>query len=270
MRIAFIGDIVGRPGRKIIKEKLQQFKKEFDIDYIIANGENASHGFGLTIKNCNELLNCGIDIFTGGNHSFDKRGDVKALFETQKVLRPDNYPLGVDGSGIKVVETNGQKLAIINLMGVYGMPQVENPFNWATKLVQDLHNDGIKNIFVDFHAEATSEKRVLMMMLKGKVSAICGTHTHVGTDDLQIVDGTFYVSDVGLTGCRDNVIGMEEDMPIHRATTGLGGHFKVPNACKSILQFVVVDIQDSKTVEAFKVKSYCNIQEPIITKAIID
>lgn len=270
MRIAFIGDIVGRPGRKIVQNKLKEFKKEFNIDYVIANSENASHGFGLTRKNCEELLKAGIDLFTGGNHSFDKRADIKALFETQKVLRPDNYPNGVAGSGVKIVEIGGEKLAVINLMGMYAMPHVENPFNWATTLIEKLREEGISNIFMDFHAEATSEKRVMMMMFKNKISAICGTHTHVGTDDLQVVDGTFYVSDIGLTGCRDNVIGMDEAMPIYRATTGLGGHFKVPNACKSIFQFVVLEILEGKTIEAFKVKAYCDKQEYIITKAIFD
>lgn len=270
MRIAFIGDIVGRPGRKIVRDKLKEFKKEFNIDYVIANGENASHGFGLTLKNCDELLKAGINLFTGGNHSFDKRADVKALFETQNVLRPDNYPVGVAGSGVKIVEINGEKLAVVNLMGMYSMPHVENPFNWATTLIENLHQEGIKNIFIDFHAEATSEKRVMMMMFKNKVSAICGTHTHVGTDDLQIVDGTCYVSDVGLTGCRDNVIGMDEVMPIYRATTGLGGHFKVPNACKTLFQFIVMEFQEGKTIEAFKVKAYCDKQEVMVTKAFFD
>ncbi len=108
MRIAFIGDIVGRPGRKIIKDNLQTIRKKFEIDYVIANAENASHGFGLTIKNCDELLKCGIDIITGGNHSFDKKKEMIALLETKPVLRPDNYPLGLVGSGVKVVEINGE------------------------------------------------------------------------------------------------------------------------------------------------------------------
>jgi calcineurin-like phosphoesterase len=147
----------------------------------------------LTVKNCNELINAGIDVITGGNHSFDKKQEMFALLETEYVLRPDNYPLGVPGSGIKIfdveVEDRIEKLAVINLMGQFSMPTVENPFNWARKLLENLKEDGIKNIFIDFHAEATSEKRVIFMMLKGEVSAICGTHTHIGTDDLQIVDG---------------------------------------------------------------------------------
>ena len=150
MRIGFIGDIVGRPGRKIIKENLVKIKKEFEIDFVIANGENASHGFGLTIEGAKELLKSGIDLITGGNHSFDKKKDMMVLLETQNVLRPDNYPEGLIGSGVKICEIETQnameKLAVINLMGQYGMPNVENPFNWAKKLVSNLHEQNIKNI----------------------------------------------------------------------------------------------------------------------------
>lgn len=279
MKIAFIGDIVGRPGRKIIKENLSKIKEEYNIDFVIANGENASHGFGLTIKNCDELFKAGIDVITGGNHTFDKKKDMFVLLETKNVLRPDNYPPGVPGTGIKIfdVKTTNEdniekieKLAVINLMGQFAMPTVENPFNWATKLVNELKEEGVKNIFVDFHGEATSEKRIIFMMLKGEVSAICGTHTHVGTDDLQIIDNTAYLTDIGLTGCRDNVIGMDKKVPINKATTGLGGHFEVPNACKSILQMMIVHIEDGKAIESFKLKKLCNQNELIRTDAIID
>ena len=274
MRIAFIGDIVGRPGRKIIKENLSKIRDEYNIDFVIANAENASHGFGLTIKNCDELVKAGIDVITGGNHSFDKKKEMFALLETDYVLRPDNYPLGVPGTGIKIYEVNSkekkEKIAVINLMGQFAMPTVENPFNWARKLVDDLKKQDIKNIFIDFHAEATSEKRIIFMMLKGEVSAICGTHTHIGTDDLQIMDGTSYLTDIGLTGCRDNVIGMDKKVPIQKATTGLGGHFEVPNSCKSILQMMVVDIEEGKAIDSFKLKKLCNKNELIKTDAIID
>lgn len=270
MKIAFIGDIVGRPGRKIIKQHLQEIKKDYEIDIVIANAENASHGFGLTVKNCQELLNCGIDVITGGNHSFDKKKEMLVLLETKPVLRPDNYPKGLIGSGVKILEQGSEKLAVINLMGQFSMPTVENPFNWAKKLVEELHEQGIKNIFIDFHGEATSEKRVIFMMLKGLVSAICGTHTHVSTDDLQVMNGTAYLTDIGLTGCRDNVIGMDSKIPIEKATTGLGGHFTIPNSCKSILQMMVVDIKDGKAVQCFKLKKYCDKKELIKTEAIFD
>ncbi len=270
MRIAFIGDIVGRPGRKIIKENLQKIKDEYNIDFVIANAENASHGFGLTVKNCNELLKCGINVITGGNHSFDKKQDMIALLETPYILRPDNYPQGVPGSGCKIFEVDNEKLAVINLMGQFAMPTVENPFNWAKKLIKKLHEESVKNIFVDFHGEATSEKRVIFMILKGQISAICGTHTHVGTDDLQIMDGTAYLTDIGLTGCRDNVIGMNQNIPIQKATTGIGGHYEVPNACKSILQIMIVDIKEGKATNSFKLKKYCDRAEIIKTEAICD
>ena len=275
MRIAFIGDIVGRPGRKIIKENLSKIRNEYNIDFVIANGENASHGFGLTTKNCDELLKMGIDLITGGNHSFDKKKDMMVLLETKPVLRPDNYPLGLIGSGLKICEVGTpegiEKLAVINLMGQYTMPTVENPFNWARRLVKQLHEDGIKSIFIDFHAEVTSEKRIMLMMLQNEVSMICGTHTHVGTDDLQIFNNTAYLTDIGLTGCRDNVIGMDKKIPIQKVTTGLGGHFEVPSSCKSILQVMVTDINEAgKATNSFKIKKLCNMTEYIITKAMID
>lgn len=274
MRIAFIGDIVGRPGRKIIKENLAKLKEEYQIDFVIANGENASHGFGLTIKNSDELFKAGIDVITGGNHTFDKKKEMFVLLETKDVLRPDNYPPGVPGTGMKVFEVKTkdglEKLAVLNLMGQFAMPTVENPFNWAEKRVEELKKEGVKNIFIDFHAEATSEKRVIFMMQKGKVSGVCGTHTHIGTDDLQIVDGTAYLTDIGLTGCRDNIIGMDKKVPIQKATTGIGGHFEVPNSCKSILQIMVMDLEDGLAVNAFKLKKLCNIKDVIKTDAIIE
>lgn len=229
---------------------------------MIANGENASHGFGLTVKNANELFNTGIDLITGGNHTWDKKKEMLVLLDTKPVLRPDNYPEGVPGSGVKIVEIKGIQLAVINLMGLYTMPQVLNPFTHVLNLVEKLENENVHHIFIDFHAEVTAEKRVLMQLLKGRVSAICGTHTHVGTDDQEITKGTYYVTDVGMTGCRDNVIGMENDMPIQKALTGLGGHFNVPNTCKSIFQVVIIEIKSDGSVEdGYKLKIYDDKKE---------
>jgi metallophosphoesterase (TIGR00282 family) len=270
IKIAFIGDIVGRPGRKIIKENLERLRELHNIDFVIANGENASHGFGLTIKNASELFNCGIDLITGGNHSWDKKKDMIVLLETKPVLRPDNYPEEVPGTGVKVVDVNGVKLAVINLMGLYTMPQVLNPFTHVLEVVEKLEKDNVKHIFIDFHAEVTAEKRILMQILKGRVSAICGTHTHVGTDDQEITDGTYYVTDIGMTGCRDNVIGMENDIPIQKALTGIGGHFNVPNNCKSIMQIAIIDIdEDGKSTDGFKIKLYDNKGE-VVSNSIIN
>ena len=267
MTIAFIGDIVGRPGRKIVHHNLEKLKDEFGIDFVIANGENASHGFGMTVKNANELFKYGIDVLTGGNHTWDKKKDINVILENKYILRPANYPDGVKGRGVAIYEVNGEKLAIINLMGLYTMPQCDNPFILAKKIIEDLKLQDIKHIFIDFHAEVTAEKRILMKMLEGEVSAICGTHTHVGTDDLQIANGTFYVTDLGLTGCCDNVIGMDSAIPIKKALTGLGGHFDIPNNCKSIFQIVIIDIDSNgKAIDAFKLKIYDNNQR-IVSQA---
>ncbi|MDD2906874.1 MAG: TIGR00282 family metallophosphoesterase [Sulfurimonas sp.] len=253
MRIAFIGDIVGAPGRKMIEEHLKKLRAEYGVDFVIANYENASHGFGLTLKNANELVACGIDVMSGGNHTWDKK-DILPLFETHELLRPHNYPQGVPGTGCKVYEVAGEKLAVLNLMGHYSMPFTDNAFRCALESVETLHEQGIKNIFIDFHAEATSEKRALLMLLQGKVSAIVGTHTHVGTDDLQIVNATGYLSDIGLTGCRDNVIGMDEKVPLKQFLTGMKGHFEIPKKCKKILQIVLFDFKEGLCSEAIKLK----------------
>ena len=253
MRGAFIGDVVGRPGRAIIKEHLMKLRKTYGIDVVIANTENASHGFGLTIKNATELFNSGIDLMTGGNHTWDKK-EIITAFDTMPILRPYNYPEGVPGKGVGYVEVNGYKLAVINLMGYYTMPMCENPFLSIQKCLKEL--DPCNGIFIDFHAEATSEKRAMMMLLQGRVSAIIGTHTHVGTDDFQIANATAYLTDMGLTGCRDNVIGMDEKVPLKQFLTGLRGHFDIPKKCKKIMQIAIMDFNDGRCESAFKLKIF--------------
>ncbi|WP_457748411.1 TIGR00282 family metallophosphoesterase [Sulfurimonas sp.] len=255
MKIAFIGDILGQPGRVMLRDYLKKIKEEHQIDFVIANYENASHGFGLTLKNANELFSYGVDVMSGGNHTWDKK-DIIPLLETHELLRPHNYPEGVPGSGLRIYDIQDEQLAVLNLMGHYAMPYTDNAFRCAKETVEALHGKGIKNIFIDFHAEATSEKRALMMMLQGEVSGIIGTHTHVGTDDFQIVKGTAYMSDIGLTGCRDNVIGMDKEVPIKQFLTGLKGHFDIPKKCKKILQIAVMQINDGKCSEAYKLKIF--------------
>ncbi len=255
MKVLYIADLVGKPGRVMFKYHLKKIKEKYTPDVVILNGENASHGFGLSVKNAKELLNAGVELFTGGNHSWDKK-DILPLLETLPILRPINYPKSAPGKGIAYLEVGEETLVVINLMGYYTMPMVDNPFTMIVDEVNRLNEQGYKNIFIDFHAEATSEKRALLAMLKGKVSAICGSHTHVGTDDLVIDNGTFYVSDVGLTGCRDNVIGMDTKQPIERFLTSVSSKFDVPNQCKKILQGVIFEIEDGKCVDAFKIKAY--------------
>ena len=255
MRIAFIGDIVGRPGRDMLKNYLSKLKEEHEIDFVIANYENASHGFGLTAKNANELISYGIDVMSGGNHTWDKK-DIIPLFETHELLRPHNYPEEIPGTGCKTYELKGEKIAILNLMGHFSMPMSDNAFRCAKTTVEALEVEGVKNIFIDFHAEATSEKRGMMMLLQGKVSGIIGTHTHVSTDDFQISQGTAYLTDIGLTGCRDNVIGMDAKVPLKQFLTGMKGHFDIPKKCKKILQIAVMDLENGKCKSAFKLKQF--------------
>ncbi len=257
MKIAFIGDIVGRPGRDMLKEHLQKIRETEELDFVIVNYENASHGFGLSMKNCNELFSYGIDVMSGGNHSWDKK-DIIPLFETHELLRPHNYPEEVSGTGCKVYDVAGEKLAVLNLMGHYGMPYADNAFRCAKKTVEALHEEGVKNIFIDFHAEATSEKRGMLMLLQGKVSGIIGTHTHVSTDDFQIVGGTAYLTDIGLSGCRDNVIGMDAKVPLKNFLTGMKGHFDIPKKCKKILQVAIMEINDGSCSSAYKLQYFCD------------
>ena len=260
-----IGDIVGRPGRAMVKQHLPRLKEEHGIDFVTANYENASHGFGLTAKNAEELFGAGIDVMTGGNHSFDKK-EIIPLFETLPLLRPHNYPDALPGKGIGIFEAAGERIAVLNIMGHYSMPMVDNPFLCAQRSVEMLRSEGVNHILVDMHAEATSEKRALLMLLAGEVSAIAGTHTHVATDDLQIDGGTGYVTDIGLSGCRDNVIGMDAKIPLQRFLTGLPGHFDVPKKCKKILQTALFELDESgRCTAAKKIKTFDDGRE-IVTE----
>ena len=269
MKIGFIGDIVGKPGRLIIKKHLQRLRQEHFLDFVIANYENASHGFGLTQKNADELLGYGIDMMTGGNHSFDKK-EILTLFDTYPLIRPMNYPQATPGKGLYQTIIRDKKVAVLNLMGHYTMPMVDNPFTMIVSVVASLKAQGIKHIIIDMHAEASSEKQALLHMLKLDVSAILGTHTHVATDDLSIVEGCCYVTDVGLTGCRDGVIGMDSDIPVRRFLTGLGGHFDVPDRCKAIFQMVVFELDhEGRCVGARKIKIYDD-KPKIVTEAWMD
>jgi metallophosphoesterase (TIGR00282 family) len=239
----------------MIKEHLMKLRREEGIDFVIANYENASHGFGITPKNAQELLAMGIDCMSGGNHTWDKK-EVEPLLDSLPMLRPHNYPEGVKGTGCRVFEVGGEKLAVINIMGHYGMPYVDNAFRCARDTVANLKNEGVEHIFLDFHAEASSEKRAMLMLLQGEVSGIIGTHTHVGSDDFQISKGTAYLTDIGLSGCRDNVIGMDAKVPIERFLTGVSGRFEVPEKCRKILQIAVMNLEEGKCTEAFKLKIF--------------
>lgn len=258
MKVAFIGDIVGRPGREMLKKHLQKIRIEYDLDLVIANSENTSHGFGLTKKNYAELLSYGVDAMTGGNHSWDKK-EIFELYQTEPLIRPINYPDSSPGKGVIEIEVLGKSVAVLNVMGNYTMPMCDNPFIKVDRVVDELRAKGIQHIIIDIHAEATSEKLAMMQIVKERASALFGTHTHVGTDDLSIIDGCCYVSDVGLTGCRDGVIGMDKQIPIQRFMTGIGGHYDIPKTCQTILQIIIFELDENgRGVHAEKLKIYDN------------
>jgi calcineurin-like phosphoesterase len=164
----------------------------------------------------------------------------------------------------------GENLAVINLMGHYTMPMVDNPFTKIIETIEALESEGISHIVIDMHAEASSEKQALLHLLKDRVSAVLGTHTHVGTDDLQLRSGCCYVTDVGLTGCRDNVIGMQSDIPIKRFMTGIGGHFDVPDRCKTVLQMILFELDDKGRCRRAEKIKLLDTGKKYLTKAIVE
>jgi metallophosphoesterase (TIGR00282 family) len=211
-----LGDIIGSPGRKAVKSLLPQFINERTIDMVIANGENAAGGFGITEPVADELLSCGVDVITSGNHIFDKKDVLTYLNETDKLIRPANYPDGVHGTGATVVDIKGNKAAVINISGLVFLQPLQCPFKTISEELEKLHDD-IKIIIVDFHAEATSEKMCMGWYLDGKVSAMIGTHTHVPTADEKVLPkGTGYISDAGMTGPYDSVIGVNKETALKR------------------------------------------------------
>lgn len=256
MRVIFIGDIVGRPGRYMIHRHLELAIKKYNIDLTIGNIENASGGFGITKKNMKELQTYKLEVMTSGNHIWDKKETFNFIDEEPHLLRPINYSSFLPGKGVYIKEVKGEKIAIMNLMGLFAMPSVDNPIVSIDKELEKLKQENIKNIILDFHAEATAEKRTMLMYLKGKISAIFGTHTHIGTDDLEITENTAYVSDVGLTGCNDGVIGMKEKAPIQRLLTGISHKFEIDRNCDKIFQAIIFDIENGKCVNTFKIKAF--------------
>lgn len=248
MKVGFIGDVVGSLGRDELRKYAKKYKEKFELDFLVANCENASGGFGLSAKNAIEIFSYGIDAITGGNHSFDKK-DILALMQEFPIIRPFNHYDGTPGKGIVNLKKDNESLSVINLMGAIGVNLCDNIFHSLPKALELCES---KNILVDLHSEMTSEKNAFFWEFKGKLSAILGTHTHVGTDDLRVDKGTAYVSDVGLCGAREGVIGMDGDASVEVFKTGLKRAFFVNENYKRIFQMVVLDIIDGKTKEAFK------------------
>jgi metallophosphoesterase (TIGR00282 family) len=226
MRILFIGDIVGRPGRELIRQGLAGLVDYHSIDLVIANAENAAAGFGITREIGDQLLDWGVDVMTSGNHIWDKKEALDYIGAESRLLRPANYPAGAPGNGSYLARSkDGQTVGIINVMGRVFMPLLDDPFAIVLKEIDALKSRA-RIIFVDFHAEATSEKIAMGWHLDGKVTAVVGTHTHVQTADERVLPkGTAYLTDVGMTGPHDSVIGVEIQAALGKFITGLPARF---------------------------------------------
>jgi hypothetical protein len=228
MTLLFLGDIVGRPGRDLVRRHLRALASHHQADLVIANGENAAGGVGITRENMLEILSAGVDVITTGNHVWDKRETLEFIDSEPRLLRPANYPEGTPGSGSYLAAArNGVRVGVINVMGRVFMNAIDDPFRSAEREIARVRKDGAQVIFVDMHAEATSEKLALCYYLDGKVAAVIGTHTHVQTADERILPGgTACLTDVGMTGPHDGIIGMDKDAVIARFVTGLPSRFE--------------------------------------------
>ena len=258
MKLLFIGDIVGEPGRRAVKQLVPQLRQRHGVDAVIANGENSAGGSGITPRTAEEIFTAGVDIVTSGDHLWDQKEVIGLLENEKRFLRPLNYPPGTPGQGSVIVELRGQPpFAVLNLQGRTFMPVLENPFLLARAEVERLRQTS-KIIFVDMHAEATSEKISLARMLDGLVSAVVGTHTHVQTADEQIFPGgTAFLCDAGFTGPHESVLGREIEPVIRRFLTHQPQRFEVAKD-RILLQGVVVEVEET-TGKALRIQRISEI-----------
>src|SRR5579864_4292603 len=228
MRVLFIADIVGSPGRRIVQDRLADLVGQRQIDLVIANGENSASGFGITPRLADELLGMGIDVLTGGNHSWDRKEILEYLPHQPRLLRPANFPEGNPGSGVYVgTAKNAVKYAVLNLQGRVFMTPIDDPFRKADSELAKLPED-VAFVFVDIHAETTSKKVSMGWYLDGRVKAVVRTHTHVTTADERVLPGgTAYITDVGMSGPHGGVIGMDRTGIIRKFLDGLPARFEV-------------------------------------------
>ena len=245
MKLLFVGDVIGKPGRRVLARKLPELVDRRRLDYVVVNVENAAGGFGVTPKIMQDLADLPVDCFTSGNHIWDKKESVETLALEPRLLRPANYPGDNPGVGVHLGETAaGVPVACINLEGQVFMKPLDSPFQVADRLLGELAGD-VAVILVDFHAEATSEKQAMGFYLDGRVSAVVGTHTHVPTADERVLpNGTAFITDVGMTGPYESIIGMRTDKVLHRFLHQTPGGFEV--AKRDVrLAAVEVDIDEA-------------------------
>lgn len=253
MKIFVVGDIIGNIGVNKVKQVLPQYIKKEEIDFVIANGENSAEGMGITSKIFKDLLMSGVNVVTMGNHTWGKK-DIFNIIENKNLLRPANYPKDVLGNGYGIYECNGKAICVINLIGRVDMNVLsENPFIVVKDIINEV-KPMVDIIIVDFHAEATAEKIAMSYYLDGEVTCIYGTHTHVQTADEQILEkGTAYITDIGMTGPKKSVIGMDVDASIKRFVTTLPERYKVSDDKNTFLNGCLLEIND-KTCRVEKIK----------------
>jgi len=244
MNILFVGDIVGKPGRELVRKGLRGLIEEHEIDLVIANAENSANGFGITKEIGDTLLEWGVDVMTSGNHIWDKKEAIDYIATEPRLLRPANYPAGVPGRGSYVAQTgDGRAVGVINVMGRVFMLNIDDPFAVVQREIEAIRHK-TRVIIVDFHAEATSEKIAMGWHLDGKVTAMFGTHTHVQTADERILpNGTAYLTDTGMTGPHDGIIGMEREPSLGRFLNAMPSRFE-PATGNPRLNGVVVSADD--------------------------
>jgi metallophosphoesterase (TIGR00282 family) len=243
MRILFIGDIVGQPGRQMVARHLKALIADYRAEMVLANAENAAGGFGITASIGEELLSLGIDLLTSGNHIWDKKEAEGYLAKESRVLRPANYPEEAPGAGVHILRKNGRMLGVVNIQGRAFLPPIDCPFKAADRELAQVRQV-TDTILVDFHAEATAEKQAFGWYVDGRVSAVVGTHTHVQTADEQILPGrTAYITDVGMTGPRNSVIGIKPEDAIQKFITQMPRKFTLAHGPAQLCA-VVLDIAD--------------------------
>ncbi|MBO0462695.1 TIGR00282 family metallophosphoesterase [Enterococcus sp. DIV1298c] len=257
MRVLFIGDVVGAMGREMITEYLPRLKKKYRPQMTIVNGENAASGRGITEKIYKKFLQDGVDVVTMGNHTWDNRDIFEFIDDAKKMVRPANFPEGTPGQGIVFVKVNQLELAVINMQARSFMVDLDDPFRKMAELVEEARKR-TPIIFVDFHGETTSEKQAMGWFLDGKVSAVVGTHTHVQTNDARILpQGTAYLTDVGMTGPYDGILGMRRESVIEKFLTALPKRFEVVEQGRGILSGCILDIDDqtgqAKAIELIQI-----------------
>lgn len=253
-KVLFIGDVIGRPGRNALKKVLKDIQSRENILFTIANCENASGGFGITYSAVDEIFSVGVDFITLGNHTWDKKETENFIGEVKNVLRPANFSPLAPGKSFSIIEKNGISLGVVSLIGRVFMDNYENPFIIGEKIIGEI-KEKTNNIIIDFHAEATSEKKALAYYFDGKVSAVFGTHTHVQTADECILrNGTAYITDVGMTGPYESVIGNNIEDVLMRFLKGIPRRLEV--ASKDVRMAYVVLTIDARTGKALDIKRY--------------